>query len=59
MDVGIREDAANSSNRYLFFNNRGEIYRSNLDGSNRKLIAPNEAFSFARYGNKFYYQSIN
>lgn len=59
MDVGIREDAANSSNRYLFFNNRGEIYRSNLDGSNRKLIVPNESFSFTRYGNKFYYQSIN
>jgi hypothetical protein len=58
-DTGINNAAVNNSNKYLFSNNIGKIYRINLDGSNRKSIVPVEAYNFTIYENKFYYQTIN
>jgi hypothetical protein len=54
-DINLRDKLANIAAKNKFEENRGKIYRMNLDGSNKKLIIPFEVDSFIITNGYFYY----
>lgn len=56
-DINLRDKLDNIATKNKFEENRGKIYRMNLDGSSRKLIIPFEVDNFIITNGYFYYST--